>query len=255
MPPFRSSNASATLRRELSQRFTPFTRFHHPLLDPKLPDEDVALVPKHLVVRGGLNWELPEEAGQSDGESADFPDTQEFLENFHAKIINAHLSISRLEDFVMDWFDASKSLLNAHKRWDKAEDQRPESMSVRRSSVYSDDFDIDNEEFNPRPMIVVTSPISQPCANLSTLHAGIGEDCDEIEHRVTTTLRELEIEPLKEKRSFGPYELFWMKNDPYGYRRSEGSKEVRKVFSTHELREDNEWLTKARTLSGEFQNK
>lgn len=44
-------------------------RKHHPFLDPELPDEDVALVPRDLAPGGGLSWVLPrgEKGGRGEG--------------------------------------------------------------------------------------------------------------------------------------------------------------------------------------------
>ncbi|KAF6237580.1 hypothetical protein HO173_004470 [Letharia columbiana] len=48
--------------RRLARKFTPHTPFHHPHLDPNVPQENLHLVPAALFPGRNLNWELPRPA-------------------------------------------------------------------------------------------------------------------------------------------------------------------------------------------------
>ncbi|KAL9128471.1 MAG: hypothetical protein Q9217_002849 [Psora testacea] len=213
MPPVQPSNSDAALRRKLAHRFTPFTRFHHPLLDPNITDDDLPLVPKDLAPCGGLNWKLPGEAGKADGESSEAPpDTDNFLYGFQAKLCIAQQSLSQLEDFVLDWIQTSQSMAY-EQNWKEAVDHQAHSTISTPTLVYSNDFD--NEEIPP-PIIQVTSPILETCVYELRGQIEAGEGADEIEREAKTPAGKPKERSLQKKRSFGPYELFWMKNDPYG---------------------------------------
>ena len=244
------SNASPTLRQKLAQPFTPFIRFHNPLLDPDLSTDDVSLVPEQLAPKGGLKWALPERTGSSDGECTEpRTDADNFLDGFSARVSDVHESVSHLEDFVIDWVLTSEITALAAS-WEEAEDQQGRSTTTLRSSICSE---LDGGEISPHPIIEVTSPILEPDDFELMQETEAAEHSGKTEKAANTPTTTLEHRSLRKKRSFGPYELFWMKNNPYSCQPNWGGRDRRKIFSTINSIENDDWLIKAMALSDELQ--
>ena len=230
-----SYNVDAVLRRQLAQPFTPFTRFHHPFLDPSLPEEDVSLVPPDLAPFGGLKWKLPQksaDAGQITGESSDaLPDADDFLDRFCAEASNLHKDLSLLEGLVVAWAKIPTSVINANgKRRDDNRDT--DYVTAAGSSVSAGGYDI-NEELSG-PNIEMTSPSSNNSAANILQHHGTGTGIVEAQLEGHTQATKPERRGLNSKRSIGPYDLFWLKHDPYTQRRNGESVSPRNVAGTVE---------------------
>ena len=93
------SSAQTYQTHRLPRIFTLSTPMHHPLEDPNLPEDDVALVPRDLAPRGGLSWELPKKTVTDLNIRLKLTDeTDRLLDEFHQ-------TIPRIDEILSEWMD------------------------------------------------------------------------------------------------------------------------------------------------------
>ena len=206
-------DSKADARRKLV-RFTSFTRFHHPRLDPEFPLEDINLVPRDLCPRGGLSWELPHSSTQkNEGEQDLLQDKDKFVQDLQARISNVQRNVMDLEDFVLDRAEKPDMSLN-NQNGRQCEDQLTESTTAvdhRSVSPTTPCSEGSRPGEEVRPSIEIPLPLSR---TMSKTHVDNITSCDP--EGIPPSHDLIEIQPsartlgrTRRTRSFGPYESFW----------------------------------------------
>ena len=172
--------------------FTAFTRFVHPSIDAVVPIEDLHLMPRALRPRGGLKWtvapghaEMPDDL---DGRSC----TDDLITSFRADLDNMHGKVSQLESFMKDFLNSSNLVSS-------------DPVSGRHCE--------DDVGSTAQPSSPVTQPVS--LCSMSDQDGCAGEACQN-QPDGSWGSGNCADRPLRKRRPFGPYELFWMQNNPYG---------------------------------------
>ena len=174
--------------------FTTFTRFVHPSIDAAVPIEDIELVPRELRPRGGLKWKVAPGHAKMQDDLEGRICTDDLITSFRADLDHMHGKVSQLESLMKDFLGSSHC--------------------VSRNPVSERHFD-ENVGSTDLP--------SSPASQLVSLGSVPDQDCcftvgnaGQIESDGASGSERMADRPLRKRRSFGPYELFWMQNNPYG---------------------------------------
>lgn len=191
---YETYDCDASKTRMQAGEFTNFTRFVHPCIDAVVPTEDLHLVPRQLMPRGGLKWKVAPGHPKMQDDLEDRTGTGDLITSFRADLDHMHGKVSQLESFIRDFLGSSNGVSSTpvserhldDKVASAAQPSSPGSQSVSLCSI-----------------------TEQDCCSTAGEADQKDSDGSSVSERFT-------VHPLRKRRSFGPYELFWMQNNPYG---------------------------------------
>ena len=197
-------------------RFTSFTRYHHPCLDPDFPEENISLVPQDLCPRGGLNWDLPCQSQRTEhDELNNLSDTDRLIKGLRTRIFKIENDLDDLERAILTWIgkvDTIGSYRDESSRKDQSSDM---TRSERSHSVLSTSNC--REESEKAGLTCPTTRVSSSMSNSENRASTVDHAIKYPSGGLLTVnhVHETAVQNLRNNRSFGPYEIFWMENDPH----------------------------------------
>ena len=192
MAPSDNYDCDANRTRMQAGEFTAFTRFVHPCIDAVVPIEDLHLMPRALRPRGELKWTVAPGHAKMPDDLEGRTCTDDLITRFRADLDHMHGKVSQLESFMKDFLSSSNYVSS-------------DPVSERHCE--------DDVGSTAQPSSPVTQSVS--LCSMTDQDGCAGGACQN-ESDGSSGSERFPNRPLRKRRPFGPYELFWMQNNPYG---------------------------------------